>query len=260
MRTSRIPRDASGKVPQWAIYAHMLDADRWSSTGKRRSLSADRSKAGPVIHIPEGDGWTPEELDANGWWDSVNGSDLVGVDDGTSEAFRTFDTMDPGLRSIFSRIAILANAGEQANIIDIMDSSFTRSELELMAREGLVIEVVPYHHRYRGTYMSRNPMVGSPVVFLDRDYDPGVLVHELIHHLRAIRGEEQDDPSIVAEAAIRTVSPVTPPYYDNVGGTNAYTKDLEILAPEGRRMKGRRAIARAGRLLPDTAISGFRED
>ncbi len=256
----RIPTDGNGNVPKWAVYSHMLDADRWSSTGKRRSVSADRAKAGPVIHAPEGDWWTADELESNGWWDSVNGSDLIGVDDGTSDAFRTFGSMDAGLRSIFSRIAVIASPERQEEIIGIMDASFTRSELELMARSGLVIELGPYDHRYRGTYMARNMEVGTPVVLLDEDFDSGVLVHELIHHLRVLQGREQYDPSIVAEAAIRTASPVTPPYYDTVGGAEAYASDLEVFAPKGRRLKGKRAIARAERMLPGTRISAFRED
>lgn len=256
----RIPVDGDGNVPRWAIYSHMLDADRWSSTGKRRSVSADRAKAGPRIHAPQGEMWTPDELEANGWWDSVNGSDLMGVDDGTSDAFRTFGHMDAGLRSVFSRIAVIAPPDRQEEIVRIMDGSFTRSELELMAREGLVIELGPYDHRYRGTYMAGDHDVGTPVVLLDEDFDPGVLVHELIHHLRALQGREQYDPSIVAEAAVRTASPVTPPYYDTVGGSEAYARDLEVFAPKGRRLKGKRAIARAERMLPGTAISGFRED
>lgn len=260
MTRHRIPADTDGRVPEWAVYAHMLDADNWSSTGKRRSVSADRAKAGPVIHVPEGDGWTAEELRSNGWWDSVNGSDLIGVDDGTSYAFRTFGSMDAGLRSVFSRIAVIADPVTQERIVSAMDASFTRSELELMARAGLVIQVGDHDGRYNGAYMERDPAVGTAVVLLDRGFDDGTLVHELMRHLDALQGMGRDPPYMVAETVIRTMSPTAPPYYDGIGGQTAYAEDMGLLAPKGKRMKGKRATARVGKVLPGTAARGFREE
>lgn len=196
---SRIPADDRGFVKESALYAHMLDSDHWSSTGKHRSVSSDRYKAGPKIHVPEGEAFTVEELEASGWWDAVNGSDLIGVDDGTSYVFRTFPWMDVRLRSIFSRIAVIASAQEQERIIGIMADSFTRGELEAMARGGLVIEVsdsVPM--------LFSDEEVGSPIARLPRGFSDPMLVRVLLDHLGIVEGQEVDGRCAMEEANIRT--------------------------------------------------------
>lgn len=217
--TPAIPRDRSGHVPEWALYAHFLDAPRWSSTGKRRTLSADRGKAGPKIHAPKGDRFTPAELEATGWWDAVNESDLIGVDDGTSYAFRTFPWMTPRLRSIFSRIAVLAPASEQERIVRIMSESFTKGELEAMARDGLVV----VSGCESASYCRADPRIGCPSVRIPSGCSADVLVNALMRHIAAVGAADYDKGTAQAEARVRA-------------------------GMEGKRVIGKRARRTAGRL------------
>ena len=222
MRSKRkIPVDEEGFIPESALYAHLLDSDHWSSTGKHRSVSIDRYRAGPVIHAPEGERFTAEELEASGWWDAVNESDLIGVDDGTSYVFRTFPWMDVRLKSIFSRIAIIASAQEQERIIRIMADSFTRNELEAMARGGLVIEIADV----APMLLSDEP-VGSPVVRMPCGFSDEMLVRLLLDHLGQASGQWVDGTHAMEEAKIRS-------------GTGR------------ERAKGKRAIRLAGRTIEE---------
>ena len=200
MRSKRkIPVDKDGFIPESALYAHLLDSDHWSSTGKHRSVSMDRYRAGPVIHVPEGERFTAEELEASGWWDAVNESDLIGVDDGTSYVFRTFPWMDVRLRSIFSRIAIIASVQEQERIIRTMADSFTRNELEAMARGGLVIEVA-----HAAPLLLSDEPVGSPVVRMPHGFDDETLVRLLLDHLANASGQWVDATHAMEETRIRS--------------------------------------------------------
>ena len=227
-RNSRIPADGRGFVEESALYAHLLDSDHWSSTGKHRSVSSDRYKAGPKIHVPEGEAFTAEELEASGWWDAVNGSDLIGVDDGTSYVFRTFTWMDGRLRSVFSRIAIIASAQEQERIIGVMADSFTRGELEDMARGGLVIEVSDSAPMLVSDYD-----VGSPIARLPRGFSDSMLVRVLLDHLGIVEGQEVDGRCAMEEARIRS----------GTGRERAKGKRAARLA--------RKAMDEEGRLLED---------
>lgn len=233
MRSKRkIPVDEEGFIPESALYAHLLDSDHWSSTGKHRSVSIDRYRAGPVIHAPEGERFTAEELEASGWWDAVNESDLIGVDDGTSYVFRTFPWMDVRLKSIFSRIAIIASAQEQERIIRIMADSFTRNELEAMARGGLVIETADV-----APMLFSDEPVGSPVVRMPHGFSDEMLVRLLLDHLGHASGQWVDGTHAMEEAKIRS------------GTGRERAKGKRAIRLAGRTIEG------GGRLLEDVRVS-----
>lgn len=242
MRSKRkIPVDKDGFIPESALYAHLLDSDHWSSTGKHRSVSMDRCRAGPVIHAPEGERFTPGELEASGWWDAVNESDLIGVDDGTSYVFRTFPWMDVRLKSIFSRIAIIASAQEQERIIRTMADSFTRNELEAMARGGLVVEVAD-----AAPLLLSDEPVGSPIVRMPRGFDDEMLVRLLLDHLGQASGQWVDATHAMEEARIRS------------GAGTERAKGKRAISLAGKAIEERRRLLEDVRVSSSMGFDGFR--
>ena len=88
--TYMVPIDPeTGRVPEDVLYEHFLDYTSWSNSGKERSPRIDSRTAAKKIHVPKDEnGFTPEEIVESGWWAAVNGSDVMGVDDGTSSSLR----------------------------------------------------------------------------------------------------------------------------------------------------------------------------
>ena len=83
-----IPVDPkTGRVPEEYLFARFLSTHQGSRNGKERNILIDIGKDAETLHdIPAG-GFTPQQLIETGWWQGVNESDIVGIDDTGALAF-----------------------------------------------------------------------------------------------------------------------------------------------------------------------------
>ena len=238
----------NGVVPLWAL------AQRFQELGAVDDLDSDSS-----IVLPSG--CTPEELIE--WWVDPSSCDIQGVDTRDSPMYDV-SSVPKSKRSAQRRMAVIADPEEARRIRRILSESFTAEELEVMASNGsVVIRSVPDCGDATGCYYRRQDGVEIPLIVLERRTTPDGVVHEMVHHLRAVdrsrhgvlrtafptdadgrmssrfrtmsrrqrdRVVEEEERATVAETIARTgVDPVQSGYYDGVRGTDpreAYVDDV----------------------------------
>ncbi len=241
----------NGVVPLWAL------AQRFQELGTVDDLDSDSS-----IVLPSG--CTPEELIE--WWVDPSSCDIQGVDTRDSPMYDV-SSVPRSKRAAQRKMAVIADPEEARRIRRILSESFTTQELETMAADGsVVIRAVPYCGDATGCYYRRQDGVEIPLIVLERKTTPDGVVHEFVHHLRAVdtsrhgmlrtsfptdadgrlssrfgkmsrrqreRIVEQEERATVAETIARTGSdPVHSGYYDRVEGKNprkAYVEDLHTV-------------------------------
>ncbi len=241
----------NGVVPLWAL------AQRFQELGTVDDLDSDSS-----VVLPSG--CTPEELIE--WWVDPSSCDIQGVDTRDSPMYDV-SSVPKSKRSAQRRMAVIADPDEARRIRRILSESFTAEELETMASNGsVVIRSVPDCGDATGCYYRRQDGVEIPLIVLERRTTPDGVVHEMVHHLRAVdtsrhgvlrtafptdsdgrmssrfgrmsrrqrdKVVEQEERATVAETIARTGSdPVQSGYYDGVKGKNprtAYVEDLHTV-------------------------------
>ena len=171
LRTYSIPVGADGTVPDWAL------AQRFQQVGRTDDLRADSS-----IILPAG--CTPEEL--IDWWIDPSSCDVRDVD--TQHAPMYDVSMVPeSKRPAQRRMAVIADPEEAARIRRILSESFTAEELESMAANGaVVIRAVGDMGDSTGLYLRRQDGVDVPLIMLENGASEDTVVHEMVHHLRAV--------------------------------------------------------------------------
>ena len=252
-KSYRIPVDADGYVPKWALAA------RFQQAGDFSDLDTDS----PVV-LPSR--CTPEELIE--WWINPSSCDVQGIDTRDSEVY-DISGVPKSKRHAQRRIAVVAPPEEQARIRRILSEHFTAKELEAMAAEGsFVIRTISDCGDSTGVYYRKQDGVETPLIVLEEGTTEDGVVHELVHHSRAVdrsrRGrlrttfrtdregrfsnrwfsrlskDEQDDiveeeeRMTVAETLARTrgMDPQQSGYYDGVEGYDprgAYVDDRYII-------------------------------
>lgn len=248
----RIPVDENGLVPDWALISRFQDVGDWSDLDGRSSVT-----------VPTG--LTPEEI--VDWWENPSVYDIEGIDTPDSP-YRDVASVPKGQRGVQRKIAVIADAEEQARIRRILSESFTTDELETMTRNGsFIIRTVPNMGDATGCYYRKQNGVEVPLVVLERQTSPDGVVHEIVHHIRSVdpdrrgvlrtsypstrtgrlkdwtfdhlpksrqdRIVEDEERQTVAETVVRTgLDPSQSGYYDGVRGMDprtAYTDDRYIL-------------------------------
>ena len=248
----RIPVDENGRVPDWALVARFQEVGDWSDLEGRSEVT-----------VPSGR--TPEEI--VDWWANPGVYDIQGIDTPDSP-YRDVSSVPKGQRAVQRKIAVIADAEEQARIRKILTESFTTDELETMTRNGsFVIRTVPNMGDATGCYYRKQNGVEIPYIVIERHTTPDGVVHEIVHHVRAVdpdrrgilrtaypstrRGRlkdwtfdhlpksrqdrilEEEERMTVAETVVRTgLDPSQSGYYDGVRGMDprtAYKDDRYIL-------------------------------
>lgn len=168
----RIPVGDDGYVPEWAIAQRFQEVgDYYSDVGK------EDDKVLP-------NRLTPEEILP--WWLDPSSCDIRGIDDGEASAFDT-SSLPPELQYSQKRIAILAEPKEQARLRGILAESFDPDELETMQRwNSIVVFTMPNCGQATGCYWRKQGDVEVPLIVLEEGVTPDSVVHEFVHHLRAI--------------------------------------------------------------------------
>ena len=250
-RIYRIPVE-NGIVPDWAL------AQRFQEVGTVDDLDGDSSVVLPA-------NCTPEEL--IDWWVDPSSCDVKGIDTRDSKIYDVSGVPE-SKRHAHRRMAVIADPEEAMRIRRILSENFTREELEMMASNGsIVIRTVPDCGDATGCYFRRQDGVEIPLIVLEQGTTPDGVVHEMVHHLRAVDQTrdgvlrtsfpsdrtgrlnegvfrrlsrkqrnaivEQEERATVAETVARTgIDPCQSGYYDgvqNMDPRTAYVQDKYIV-------------------------------
>ncbi len=252
-RVIEIPVDEDGHVPMWALAA------RFQEYGYENDLDTDSD-----IVLPAD--CTPQEVLA--WWLDPSSCDIEGLDTTDSTVYDV-SGLPQDQRAAQRRIAVVdASPEEQAHIRRVLSNAFTKEELTEMSRNGsFVIKTVPYMGDATGCYYRRQDGIEIPLITLERGSSEDNIVHETVHHIRAVDRQRQDElktsyPSTedgrlrdrifnrlprsrqdriqveeermtVAETIVRTgLDPSQSGYYDGIDGKDpreAYLEDVYTL-------------------------------
>jgi hypothetical protein len=248
-----IPVDENGYVPKWAL------AMRFQEIGDYDSDVGVRSDV-----VLSGD-LTPEEvLD---WWLDPSCCDIEGIDDEDPDIYDV-SSLPREQQMVQKRLAIVTDPEQQAYIRNVLAASFTIEELEIMSKNGsIVIHTLPDCGDATGCYWRMQDGYEVPLITLQDGCSPDGIVHEFIHHLRAVdntrtgelrttyptdeRGRmdnvsfnrlpkeaqdeilEEEERLTTAETVVRTSEdPYQSGYYDYVEGEDpreSYENDRRIL-------------------------------
>ena len=265
-----IPVGKDGKVPFKAIVR------RFHEVGSRRDADSTDS-----VVLPRE--LTPSQI--REWWDDPSVCDIEGVDTEDSDIYSVPISIRGKKRAALSKIAVLADRKESARIKKVLADSFTADELELMA-SGIPLMVSSEEHLRdcTGFYLRRQEGCGVPQIVLENGTTPDGIVHEAVHHLRAVDGRtsfptkdgildpeyrrlpksrkdsivSREEKETVAETVARTrTDPVESGYYGHVPGYSsrgAYLHDQDVLS-RSKALKGKAAIRAVEENYERTSIS-----
>ena len=256
-QTYEIPVDREGFVPAWALIA------RFQEVGDRR----DRMGTSKLKHPPQ---VKPEQI--IDWWIDPSGSDIEGIDTRDSPVYSVPLGIRGKKRSALSNVAVISDREESDRIKKILAESFTAAELQEMTSGGsFYIKVVPHLRDCTGFYLRRQDGVNIPSITLEYGTTPDGIVHEVVHHLKAVEGRsafptdgngaldrsfhrrsrdekngmiQREERETVLETVARTrIDPNRSGYYDDIprrNGDDAYLHD-QLLVSGGRIVKGKQA-------------------
>lgn len=167
-----IPYDSEGHVPMYAI------AQRFQEVG---DFDDDVRRGGvPVRYGP----FTPDDI--VDWWVDPSVCDIAGIDDEDSAAYDV-SSLPPEQQMVQRRIAVLAPKDEADRIRRIMADSFTPQEIEAMSRHGsFIIHTIPNGGDATGCYWRKQDGVEVPIIAVEQGCTPDGVVHEIVHHSRAV--------------------------------------------------------------------------
>lgn len=186
-----IPVDPkTGKVPDEYLFARFLSIHQGSRDGKERNILIDIGRDADMLHeIPEG-GFTPQQLIETGWWQGVNESDIVGIDDTGALAFaRELESAAKSAQAQGKKMIFLMPEESAERARQILTRDFNGSELKRAVKNGgIIIKEGNPGRGAAGCYVSRQETssLKTPVIILGRNWNEETLVHEFTHHLRHV--------------------------------------------------------------------------
>lgn len=265
-----IPVDKDGYVPKKELVR------RFHEIGSPRDADHDASTVLPARVRPE---------QIREWWEDPSVCDIEGIDTADAECYAVPLSIRGKKRKALKRIAVLSDKKENARIKKILADSFTAEELEEMVQgRSLMVSIEPELDDCTGYYLRRQDGVPVPEIVLEQGTTPDGIVHEAVHHLRAVEGRSEfpdrsgildsgyarlpkankdrivgrEEKETVVETIARTrVDPVESGYYDRVPGQSsraAYLHDQKVVSGS-RALKGRAAVKAAERNYNATSIS-----
>lgn len=186
-----IPVDPeTGTVPIQYIFARLLEEDSGSRKGGRRNAQIDLMKDADRLFKTPPSGWTPEYLVKIGWWQHPNETDLVGIDDATSDYTQQLMDVAKSAQGAGKQIVMIMPEASAARARAILARDFTATELKKAVKKGgvIIMEGQTSHRSAAGQYspVYENASVKTPVIVLRPGWDEETLVHEFGHHLRHV--------------------------------------------------------------------------
>lgn len=171
-----IPVGKDGKVPYSAI------VQRYQEVGSTRDARTSSRKVLPKDV-------TPSEIED--WWNDPSLCDIEGVDTEDSDIYSVPITIRGKKRAALSKVAVLADKKESDRIKKILADSFTADELTKMTSDtSFLIELEDDLHDCTGFYLRKQEGYPVPRIILERGTSPDGIVHEAVHHLRAVEGRQ----------------------------------------------------------------------
>ena len=168
----QIPVDENGFVPRWAL------AQRFQEVG-----DYDHDVGVEDEVVLRGD-LTPEEV--IDWWLDPSCCDIEGIDDIDPEIYDV-SSLPREQQMVQKKLAIVSDPKQQAYIRKVLAASFTIEELEIMSRNGsIVIYTMPDCGGATGCYWRMQDGKEVPLIVLEDGCSPDGIVHEAVHHLRAV--------------------------------------------------------------------------
>lgn len=226
---------------------------------------------------------TPDQ--AYGWWNDPSSCDIEGIDTMDSELYSVPVSIRGRKRKALKKVAFIGDRKESDRVKKILADSFTADELELMTDgNSLIISMEPHLDDCTGFYLRRQNGISVPRIVLEEGTSTDGIVHEAVHHLRAMDGRTafptsngklrksfsdkpkpiqnsiigREESETVAETVARTcVDPIESGYYERIPGMNsryAYLCDQEILSGS-KALKGKAAIKAVQQNYDRTTIS-----
>ncbi|MBE6518298.1 MAG: hypothetical protein E7Z70_01970 [Thermoplasmata archaeon] len=186
-----IPVDPkTGRVPDEYLYARFLATHQGSRNGRERNILIDIGKDADMLHeIPAG-GFTPQQLIETGWWQGVNESDIIGIDDTGALAFaRELEAAAKSAQAQGKKMIFLMPEESAERARQILSKDFNASEIKKAVRNGgIIIKEGNPGRGASGCYVSmqESSSLKTPVIILGKDWNEETLVHEFTHHLRHV--------------------------------------------------------------------------
>ena len=186
-----IPVDPkTGKVPDEYLYARFLATHQGSRTGRERNILLDIGKDADTLHeIPDG-GFTPQQLVETGWWQAVNESDIIGIDDTGALAFaRELEDAARSAQAQGKKMIFLMPEESAERAREILARDFGANEIKKAVRNGgIIIKEGNPGRGAAGCYVSmqETSSLKTPVIILGKGWNEETLVHEFTHHLRHV--------------------------------------------------------------------------
>lgn len=269
-RHPRIPVGEDGYVPFDAL------VERYHRVGDFRDSGRTAERILPSRLTPE---------QASAWWIDPSSCDIEGIDTADSDLYSVPISIRGRKRRALKKVAFIGDRKESDRVKRILADSFTADELESMTSgNSLIIATEPHLDDCTGYYLRRQDGVSVPRIVLEEGTTADGIVHEAVHHLRAIDGRtafpmrngrfddafsanpkrkrdaviNREESETVAETVARTrVDPIESGYYERIPGTDsrsAYLQDQEILSGS-KALKGQAAIKAVQRNYDRTTIS-----
>lgn len=269
-RGKRIPVGEDGYVPFDAL------VERYHQKGDFRDSGRTASKVLPSRLTPD---------QASAWWNDPSSCDIEGIDTEDSLLYTVPFSIRGRKRRALRKIAFIGNPKEGERVKTVLADSFTADELERMTSgRSLIISSESRLEGCTGYYLRRQEEVPVPRIVLEEGTTPDGIVHEAVHHLRAVDGRTsfptrngvlkngypemsskarkrivgKEEKETVAETVARTcVDPVESGYYERIPDTDsrsAYLRDQETIS-DFKALKGKAAIRAVQQSYDRTTIS-----
>lgn len=180
-KTYDIPVDKDGFVSESSLIMRFAQVDDGDRGDRIRSVNRDLDKTASKT-LKLGDKIRPEEIAA--WWAHPNESDIIGIDDITTQVFSTEGATRKSSLPYQRKIGIVGTSGERKMVRQVLDSSFTTAELRKITENGAVYAFVydgdeELPGNSNGCYRSDNGKI-----IIRKGAGPGTVVHESVHKLR----------------------------------------------------------------------------
>ena len=178
-----IPVDEGGYVPEYALAIRFAQVCQGDRNGAKRSLSRDLDKTAERS-LKLGSKIRPEDVAR--WWAHPNESDIVGIDNETTQIYGTEGATRKSSLKYQKKIGIVGTPAERRLVRKTLDDTFTTSELKKITDSGSTY-IFGYEGRMdltrgrNGYYRPSNGMIA-----IKKGSMPGTIVHETNHKLRHV--------------------------------------------------------------------------
>ncbi len=176
-----IPVDDKGCVPEYALAMRFNRKTDGGRNGTYRSPSRDLDKTASKS-LKLGAKIKPEDIAE--WWAHPNESDIIGIDNETTQIYDTDGATRKSSLQYQKKIGIVGTPEERRQVRKTLDDTFTTAELKKITENGST-----YLFAYNGRMNLESNMGGyynpdNGLIVIKKGASSGTIVHETTHKLR----------------------------------------------------------------------------